>query len=291
MIRLIAFLAMLLAGPNFAVAGGNTSGGGNRIESSFRLKSLELIYRVSIVPAAEKICGSPILSNALSSAKLRVVPALLNPQTGEPIREELDAWSIPGDIQLLNKSWEKFLPLDKTASDRSVDKLVLHELLRATGDVCGDDNFEKSSQIFALIEASPTRFSVVYELSQTFDDVENSRESSTGSEGDLWIRDGKMACTKKKGASGNTCFFINIFSETKAAVVSGKVKGDTFHLDKYAKAAQTRRLTKGEAAQILTLMSYASEQRPLYVVIDLQTGIWSYGMDVSNLIRLDPESP
>lgn len=156
LLRLVA-LALLVTVSTLqsalAVQGGFNGGGGARIEGLFRLRAEQLIQRISQVPAAEKICAAATLNSALKSAQVRVVPSLVDPRTGSPLVEELDAWTIPGDFQLLKASWERFFPVHQNQVDRGVEKLILHELLRATGELCTDDKFEKSGAILLLLPA------------------------------------------------------------------------------------------------------------------------------------------
>ena len=86
-------------------AGNSVGGGGAQIESAFRLRAGELIQKITKQSQANSICSADLLEKTLSSTKVRVVPHLVDPYTKKAITgQKLDAWTVPGDIQLLENT-------------------------------------------------------------------------------------------------------------------------------------------------------------------------------------------
>jgi hypothetical protein len=135
-----------------ATAAGQNGGGGAQIDAAFRTTGYSLIARIGANPAANAYCDATTLQSALDKSNVRIVDRLVNPKTNEPITENLDAWTIPGDIQLLKSSWSGFVGPNSLIGEarRSIGALIIHEIYRATG-VCNDDRFRITDRIFQLI--------------------------------------------------------------------------------------------------------------------------------------------
>lgn len=137
------------------IIGGSAGGGGTQIESAFRLRAMALADQIAEISDANSICPAPKIRAALAASQIRVVEELEVPagtNTGD-----LDAYTHPGDIQLLQHSWDKFLDPKVPQVGQSVDLLILHESLRTTGNACGDDNFNRSTKIYKMLESNSSQ--------------------------------------------------------------------------------------------------------------------------------------
>jgi|GEM_PF-6375908 len=151
------FQKLLVFGLTFASTAnaGVDGGGGAQIESAFRLRAYGLIAKIADNAQATQFCSATTLQNALDHAKIDIVRELLNPQTGRPITQILDAWTIPGDIQLLQRSWQNLVGTNASGNtSKSVDQLILHEVYRATGS-CDDEQFKISDRVFGYLSGDP----------------------------------------------------------------------------------------------------------------------------------------
>lgn len=143
----------VVAAANLAFAGNEGSGGGSEIESTFRLRASILIDEVAKSREADKLCSSENLRSSLDKTRIEIVEKLINPATHRPVSRSLDAWTSPGEIQLLRSSWVSYFDSSYIPSNgKSIDALILHEVYRATAGKCLDDRFVLTSRVLPLLE-------------------------------------------------------------------------------------------------------------------------------------------
>jgi hypothetical protein len=131
--------------------GGDGSGGGGRIEALFRSRAYSMISKIAKTPEADSLCPAAIIRSSFEKTKIRIVTQLTNPATGKPIDEVgLDAWTVPGDMQLLGSSWSANFA-GAYYTDSGITTLILHEIYRSTGGICDDENFKISAAVADLI--------------------------------------------------------------------------------------------------------------------------------------------
>lgn len=152
-----------LTGSNVSFAGADGSGGGAQIAAAFRLRAEGLLMRIEATPAANALCSAELARKALGSTAVRVVDRLIDPTTHKPITDQkLDAWTVPGDIQLRFHSWDWLFNPYSGTDVTATDVLILHEVYRATAGECIDDNFEISQRIPAMLLKTPTPMPQAY---------------------------------------------------------------------------------------------------------------------------------
>lgn len=260
-----------------------TRGGGAQIEAAFRLRAVELIRSIADSPKANALCAAEVMSSGLRSVKIRIVDELIDPATGKSLTDKnLDAWTSPGDMQLLKPSWAGYFDPSRASFDGSVDTLVLHEVYRSTG-TCDDDKFQISDQILSLLTL-PTRYAQVFAVTTS----QPSLRLSSGNDD----RKHFVYCDAKPEIGlVTTCAFLwpksevqqdydfNLIRGTIQASVPNPILQETFSL-------QMRPLAAAEFIQISNLLAFASEQNPFFIVFDLQYGLWAYGFDLTHLIKL-----
>lgn len=118
-----------------AANGNSSGGGGSELEAKFRIDLVgELITKVRKHKSANLLCSADLLQETMNSTQVRFVDRLVDPTTHQPLMDQkLDAYTVPGDIQLLLSSWTQFLTSGYRSSSRPVQALALHEVYRATG--------------------------------------------------------------------------------------------------------------------------------------------------------------
>lgn len=160
----LAILGLLFLSINaFATDGGDGSGGGTQIESAFRLRAYEMIGMVRASHDANALCANELLLTTINTTRIDVVDALMS--DGQPIRDRnFDAYTTPLHIQLLKPSWKGFFEAPSApVRGRSVDALILHETLRATGGACDDEGFVLSTRMMSYFR-EPAHYSQIFEF-------------------------------------------------------------------------------------------------------------------------------
>jgi hypothetical protein len=279
---LLAWLT--LTNPAHAELGDGTRGGGAQIEAAFRLRAIELIQSVANSSEADRICPAETMSKGIQATKIAIVDELVDPDTGKPLNgRNLDAWASPGLLQLLRNTWAAYLDPFKNGSPKSVDALVLHEVYRTTGGRCSDDDFLISSRVMGLL-SMPTKFAQIFAI--------------TGSQPNLFLfgSDNERKCFifcdgKLEAGAAVTCAFLWPKSDRQQDYEFRLVRGTVeltpqgaFLREKFN--LMMRPLLVAEFTQLVNLLNFATAASPFYVVFDLQYGRWSYGFDLSNLIKL-----
>lgn len=264
---------------------GRESGGGAQIEGAFRMRAYELINSISLSPAANSLCPADLMRSSLRATKIRVVDELIDPSSGKTLSSEnLDAWTVPGDMQLLKSSWTKFLDPASPQIGKSVDVLILHETYRSTAGSCDDEGFKISDHILPLF-ALPTKYSQVFALTGR-QEPEFSNHNTYRSHftycNSAPVQESQIICTilYPVGAYQSQYEFHLIQGDVKG-VGSGGNPLIREHL-----SIAMRPLTAAEFQQLLNLLAFATDSNPFYAVFDIQSGGWSYGFDLANLIRL-----
>lgn len=142
--------------------GSEGGGGGSRIESAFRVAALSLINEIAANAYANDLCPADLLRSRLNSARILVVGGLVDPHTGHSVetgidlntggqwRRHLDAWTVPGLIQLKASSWQMDLRPPRT---QELETLILHEIYRLT-DSCNDDTGALSVEVGNVLRAA-----------------------------------------------------------------------------------------------------------------------------------------
>ncbi len=285
--------------------GSQGRGGGSRVAGAFRLRAYEIIKRISLNPNAEMLCASSVMIQALGNSEVRVVPDLIDlvtklsvndPRLKKP-SEFLDAWSMPGDIQLLN-TWKDFVDAEKSKEGDSVDLLVLHEIYRSTGNVCLDERNLRSTQVISLLSV-PLRHSKIYKFNHLVQDVRTIARGSLRPQSrqvcDLELKSinvGKVATClylatemyfTGSGLSQETHYFVR--------VVMGKYKIENenhwFYVDELKFKALDQLygsspLSNADHQSIGNLLNYFSEA-PFYLVLDMDSGTAALGYNLQNL--------
>jgi hypothetical protein len=128
--------------------GPGEGGGGNEIEGAFRWRANAMIADLEKLPSSSSLCSAKTLRKSLDATKIRVVENLQVPAGYD--NGVLDAFTAPGDMQLLRNSWHDFLNPNHTHVGMPVDMLIMHEVFRATGAACPDDKFARTEKLFAI---------------------------------------------------------------------------------------------------------------------------------------------
>lgn len=289
--NITGLMALLLVVPALSHArGGDGSGGGAQIESAFRTRAAGLIDRISRSSAADALCSANTLQATLDSARIDIVDQLIDPQTHRQVtRPNLDAWTTPGYIQLLKGPWTHYVDPAAIVTGRSVDVLILHELFRATGGACLDDNFVNTDRIFPLLAQLQAKYSKTFQFSC------NATAQLSGynqNHGSTYYSTAIFCDQVPENGQPVSCMFLEYyggFSESPRdmGVVQAPFTSDPLN---FAKAAtldlKSKTLTESQLSAISTLLQFISPSQPFYVVIDTQTGTWFYGLDKSNLDQL-----
>lgn len=278
-------LLLAFAIPFQARAVGRESGGGAQIEGAFRMRAYELINSISDSPRADALCPADRMRTSLRATKIRVVDELIDPASGKSLAtENLDAWTIPGDMQLLKDSWSKFLDPASSQVGKSVDVLILHETYRSTAGRCDDEGFKISDHILSLF-ALPTKYSQVFALtgsqSPDFSNHNTYRNHYTYCNSEP-VQGAQIICA--------VLYPMGAYqAQNEFHLLQGDVSGfgsGGNPLVREHLAIAMRPLTPSEFQQLLNLLAFASPTNPFYSVFDMQSGNWSYGFDLANLIKL-----
>ena len=306
-------MALLATNSLLYAEGGVSGGGGSRITTAFRIRGFELIRRVGNSPDAEKICSGQTLAKTLHDLDgPRPVDQLIDPATKKVVKDDDDAWTVPAqvtpkyvpaDMQLLKSTWEGFLNADATPPGRSVDQLILHELLRAAGKQCAGgvegDKFALSDAIVAILGQSHL---VTYQFPYVYSDHVGGYVS-TDDLVKFWARgEWKLLCDQKVDLTtlppadstqfqswGNPVSVGNCFWLIgNTAYASQNTLAADFAYDKkhysLIKASypifpsSTIAVKNVKAIETLTNPNFISETRPFLVMIDLGNGSVSYGL-------------
>lgn len=264
---------------------GRESGGGAQIEGAFRMRAYELINSISASPKADALCPSDVMRTSLRATKIRIVDELIDPSTNQSLaNQNLDAWTVAGDMQLLKTSWMKFLDPASTQVGKSVDVLILHETYRSTKGACDDEGFKISDHILSLFSL-PTRYSQVFALTGPqnleFSGHNTYRNHYTYCSADP-VPSAQIICTILYPVSAyQQQYEFHLVQGDIVGLGSGGLPLIREHL-----AVAMRPLSAAEFQQILNLLAFASTANPFYAVFDIQSGNWSYGFDLANLIKL-----
>lgn len=267
--------------------GGVSGGGGSRIATAFRARGFELIRKVSKNSEANRLCASSILESSLRGTKVRAVGELLDPKTQKPVQGKDDAWTTPGDIQLLKSTWEGFLSEDGAAPVKSVDHLILHEILRSTASACPDDKYELSDRMMQVLGQPSLRVFQFPYLNDLWGHWLLCELKFPTPEREGEIYSGGMCADT--GEYFNTTLKRNVYlfrlardykaitrkNSNDSGLVSGyhSVKSSFFSLS-ISKAAYDR-------IQILSQLT--SETKPFLIVIDEDSGELSIGLNPDKL--------
>lgn len=278
-------LLLAFAIPFQARAVGRESGGGAQIEGAFRMRAYELINSISDSPRADAICPADLMRTSLRATKVRVVDELMDPSTGKSLTSKnLDAWTVPGDMQLLKDSWSRFLDPASSQVGKSVDVLILHETYRSTAGRCDDEGFKISDHILSLF-ALPTKYSQVFALTGNqnpdFSNHNTYRNHYTYCNS-APVQGAQIICAVLYPSSAYQ--LQNEFHLVQGDV-SGFGSGGSPLVREHLSIAM-RPLTPAEFQQLLNLLAFVSPTNPFYTVFDMQSGNWSYGFDLANLIKL-----
>ncbi len=275
---------LLIAALPFQAHAGRESGGGAQIEGAFRMRAYELINSISVSPKADTLCPADLMRSSLRATKVRVVDELIDPSNGKSLADQnLDAWTVPGDMQLLKPSWAKFLDPANAQTGKSVDVLILHETYRSTGGTCDDEGFKISDHILPLF-TQPTKYSQLFALTgpqdPEFSNHNTYRNHFTYCNADP-VEGAQIICAilYPIGASQPQYEFHLVQGSVGAGRHGSKIVWE--HL-----SIAMRPLTAAEFQQLLNLLAFASPTNPFYAVFDIQFGGWSYGFDLANLIKL-----
>ncbi len=263
---------------------GSQTGGGAQLESAFRLRGIELISSVANSPAANNQCSYTVMKIGLESTKIRVVDTLIDPSTHFPItNQNLDAWTSPGDMQLLERSWRLFLNSSYVPAPmgKSVDTLILHEIYRSTG-VCDDENFKISDSVLELIRTSVklskefdfkySRYGGDYIFNQQLD---HFTDYCTGD----FVDGTKMVCLS---------YLRYTDSSLQISLTQGtwkQVRRESY-LDE-RKVLGTYSLNINQTNSFKNMLQNMSPDLPFKIIMDLQAGTAAYGFDASRLIPFD----
>jgi hypothetical protein len=266
---------VLTTSPAFAVKEG---GGGAQIESAFRLRGTELIAAIAQSPEADKLCSATVMKTGLDGSKIRVVDRLINPVTGKPIvGQDLDAWTTPGDMQLLLSSWDQFFDVDVSHTGKSVDTLILHEIYRTTV-LCNDNNFKISENILKLLNLS-NKYSKTYTFSYP--------AMISGIPAKFAVCDHPLAA----GPVTVKCAYVGYYYDDRVEIQAVKLNADSKEWDRDYDAQPEAEFDikdhflQGEGVEIQNLYKQASPDLPFIIVSDLQTGTGAYGLDPTHLNR------
>lgn len=310
---LIVSVMTALSASAFAREGTVGGGGGAHIEAAFRLRAQTLIGQIENSPSASALCAAADMREALKS-KIRVVDQLIDSATGQPPKEtNLDAWTVPGDLQLLKTSWEKFFKAEEVKTGRSVDVLVLHEIYRATKS-CNDEQFAISDKIFGLLE-EPGIDSLVLKLGYKHPEGEHTSIHFTDRKGvpydpskysPAYIFSTVTLCDMNiwtKAAVGKTANCMSISDEdTDSGTVYGmrflratvkKVIKHSFQIEVQLFVHDAPPPLLESRVDVSTLRLFEnftkgiSTARPIYFVYNMEYGFWSYGFSTSRLTRLE----
>ncbi len=257
---------------NIVNEGSGTSGGGAEIASQFRLRGTDLINAVEQSPAANALCSAQEMRTGLDGTKIRVVDIIINSETNQPVTDQsLDAWTTPGDMQLLRTSWATFFNPTLPNNARSIDTLVLHEIYRATGK-CDDNNFIISDKILKLLKLS-NKYEEEYKFNFAYKSGGITFVKNVG-----WVK-ALLCATVPTGDIDNVCA---IFRENTIQIVSGPIRNNDLDLYKYTTKAifETKKMR-----DILNLTSRTDAELPFYIYLDLQTGHGSFGLDPTQLTQ------
>lgn len=289
-------LGLLLGATAFA--GSGTSGGGARIESMFRVRAYELISKVGRSPGAESLCSSAAMREALETSTVRVVDTLMDGDT--TVDRALDAWTVPGDIQLKTASWEKYAVGDRAPEDKSLDGLIIHEVYRATG-TCDDNRFVISQKVIDLIYSNALQPRTSQMLTFKYKGTISTSYSKQGG-----IHRTKMVMCDAPISEASLNDDINCLEFLEYGDGYSKGKGNVWHgkLEKNIDSqpqtefaiyfpgieAETPEfgfdLPTSHKDKIKTLYGMASVSKPFYLMVDEDTGSISYGLNPERLVTL-----
>ncbi len=291
-IAVVSLLAVSM--PAFAGSpGAKEGGGGAQIEAAFRLRGYSMIADIADNPRANLMCPATLLRHALDHSTIKIVDQLVNPYTGKPVSPMLDAWTIPGYIQLKQSSWEflvsPFAP--PYVHGRSVNMLILHELYRATGR-CNDNNFRISERVIPLItnggdiSTYSESFTFKYLYCRTYStgphfySLYPNRQAGNCDNGSLAVCNKPINILKANGSivcldGGDRHFYL--YKSTKISEVekasagwSHNLPSFRFHIDGTSPDEVFLATQKYQS-----LLPFVSPQHPLLVVHDIRNDIWS----------------
>ena len=320
-------LLILMAFPAFVLAqeGPNVGGGGGHLDADFRLRAQNLIAMIARIPDANSLCSASTMDKEFGNTVTRIVDKLIDPVTQltpqeiDPNNSDLDAWTVPGDLQLqkpglmqlLKSSWTGLFDPKVKHAGRAVDVLILHEIYRSTKN-CNDDKYKISDKIFLLL-SHPSIYSKVFAFTEEsaagrrlyvsiFKRNAKSKRAEDAESGEVQ----KSVCSLKP-ASNNVgksiaCLFVR--EDNSLFLVQGRLArylfvhtaghrgGDAWDEDDID-IEQTESLPQPLSGElfgrdlqiILNMFKTISPEQPLYLVFDGESGTWSFG---PNIARLNP---
>ncbi|MGZ6468719.1 MAG: hypothetical protein ACXWQJ_15575 [Bdellovibrionota bacterium] len=318
-LTLLLLTAFVCASPiaSASAEGPSGSGGGALIEAAFRLRAGQLIAKIATSPEANQLCSADLMAGSFQKTKIRVVDELIDPSTGKaPVDTNLDAWTIPGDMQL-KKEWQEFFRHSEAREGRSLDILILHEIYRTT-KTCNDDQFaisEKIPPLFALPSSSTQVYRLTTKISpDNFTIYAYKKKSSALDGGDSYYSSDFAVCNlsisdKKNIGKTITCLVLannndthnmdNISFAVGTSLVQGKltryrktIAKENYKLEDIDVSFQENipqppgdsfRYSGRET--LMNMLTQVSAEHPLYLVYDTESDAWSYGL---NLAKLKP---
>ncbi len=237
---------------------------------------------------ANSACSSTTLQNGLEHTQIRIVDHLSDPNTHQPLDDKnLDAWTIPGDMQLLLSSWSRFFdPQGYVTSGRGVNTLVLHEVYRTTG-TCNDDNFRLSEKVMHLLEGSGTsRFSEAFAFKYGYitDNRDETNTESWGMESPTASSPADMLCDKPiphtaQALKGMIFNCIGVEGTLYEKMQISKVNMDDGSLRWWVDSVgQFKTIPNFGGDDLANQWLDVSPSHPFVVMHDITNGNWTWGM-------------
>lgn len=300
------FVLLVIFAPQSDAQRSRVGNGGARLESVFRRQAYQLISDIGNRPAADAVCAAVVMKEALEGAEIDVVDTLIDKATGlPPEKPNLEAWTVPGHIQLLKEPWTRYMA-NQSSIDEGVRILIAHEIYRAT-KIC-DDNTGQISQKLPDLLRQPTRNSIIYRFDWF------GRIPITSDESGLWMdrewvmdpkavsdyRFSSVACDTNLDFSKTTRTFVAPPNKEATCVgieqtgILVVFKFTSFRVyDKtsavfwpWSLQVESRVLQASEKVAIENSLRFASKDRPLFVVYDLDENGMAYGFGLSRLNKI-----
>lgn len=274
--------------------------------------------KVAASPDADQLCSADLMRTSLQATKIRVVDELIDSNTGKaPADPNLDAWTIPGDMQLLKASWDEFFQHPKVQLGRDLDVLILHEIYRTT-KTCNDEKFaisEKIPPLFLLPSSSARIFRLTHKVSPDDFTVYAYKGKYTPLDGgDLFYSSDFAICNlsisdKRNIGKPITCLVLanndsplnldNVSIAVGTSLVKGKLaryrktiaKENATFEDIDVTALENIPQPPGDSFRfqrdtLKNLLTQVTDDHPLYLVYDSESDSWSYGLNLAKLKSL-----